>query len=1394
MTTARHHAEWLSLVETSGPFLSLPVLLRVFPQDLDGRDPARAARLREAYEDWLDRGPRSFAVHQAWVRHVLIDLLGYPADLLAEGQNLPPGLEASQPQHGETLRPDLALRHRDPAGRVQLLIKIYPPAQNLAKAVTGTTWNASPGTRMMELLHAVDLPLGLVTNGEQWMLVYAPRGETTGFASWFADLWMQEPLTLRAFHSLLHVRRFIGVAEADTLSALFAESVKDQQEVTDQLGKQVRQAVEMLVQAFDRIDADSQRTLLAGVEEKDLYNAALTVMMRLVFLFSAEERELLPLNDGFYAENYAAATLSAYLRERADQFGEEVLERRHDAWSRLLATFRTVHGGVLHDRLQIPAYGGSLFDPDVYPFLEGRPRQTRWASTPAVPLPINNRVVLHLLEALQFLRVKVGGGGPAERRRLSFRALDIEQIGHVYEGLLDHTARRASELILGLTGKREPEVALAKLESLAAAAADKLTEYLTEETGRTAKAIGKALTSGEPDEFALQHACQGDMRLVARLRPYADLLRSDTFGRALVVHPGSVYVTAGSDRRSTGTHYTPRSLTEPIVQHTLEPLVYIGPAEGKPRAEWKLRSAREILAIKVCDLAMGSGAFLVQCCRYLAERLVEAWEIAERANPGKILATPEGDFSAGAPSERLIPADPAERLAIARRYVADRCLYGVDINPMAVEMAKLSLWLITLQRDRPFTFLDHALKCGDSLLGVSSVQQIENFSLRSGHRQVAFATANLFRYVEEASAKRRALEDLPSNDHTQIETKNRLHAEAEAAIAKVKALADCLIAFELRGLDGNAYEEQRADEAEKVQLLLKRDADASLNAQVPTTNQLSDHAREQLRGRLTFHWSAEFPEVFARGGFDAFVGNPPFMGGQKITGILGTDYRDYLLGNLANGTRGSADLCAYFFLRAHYLLREKGAFGLIATNTIAQGDTREVGLEQLAEKGAEIFRAISSQRWPGQANLEIACVGLFKGVWGGQVILDETEVPRISPFLTTQTEATAKPEPLVANENKSFQGSIVLGMGFVLTPESAAELIKRSSKNSTVVIPYLIGEDFNTNPDQTPTRWVINFQDWPHSRAAAGHWAEASEAERRDWLKGGFVPADYPNPVAADFPEVLDILTRLVKPDRTRTDQKGEYELRYPLYLKWWIYAEKRPALYATLRGRERTLVRVRISPTPAFCFVPANQVIEASLVVFPLADDASFAVLQSSVHFVWAQFYTPTFGRSTFVYAPSHCYDNFAFPDSWGILGKIGLRYQVLRAEIMRSRQEGLTDTYNRFHDRGEQSSDIERLRALHGEMDQAVAAAYGWTDLDLGHGFHATKQGERYTLSEPARRTVLDKLLELNHRRYAEEVKAGLHDKKGKKASPGADGTTPAKRRGGPAKTSEPAEPELF
>jgi hypothetical protein len=1399
MSIARHHAEWLSLVEQSGPFLSVPVLMETFPQGLDARDAAAAQQLREAYESWqaAASGPAALSAHRQWFLHVLTDFLGWPADFILEGQTLPPGLEAPQPVHGETLRPDFALRHRDAGQPPVMLIHLHPPAVKLESALPGHLWKASPATRMAELLRATRVPLGLVTNGEQWMLVHVKDKEPSGFASWFADLWLQEGITLRAFRSLITVSRFFGVAADKTLAALLDASRKDQQEVTDQLGLQVRQAVEVLIQALDRLDAASERQLLTGVPERALYESALTVMMRLVFLFAAEERGLLLLGDRFYDDHYAVSTLCDQLRAYADLHGEEILERRSDAWCRLLATFRAVHGGVEHEAMRLPAYGGTLFDPDRFPFLEGRPAGTRWRDVPAQPLAVNNRVVLHLLEALQVLRVKVPGGGPAEARRLSFRALDIEQIGHVYEGLLDHTARRATGVILGLQGAkgRDPAIPLHELETLAEKSGTALLDFLEEKTGRSSATLANALTGEkprrgkgkagvpppvagiQPDISAILPACGHDPALAARIAPFAALLRADSFGHPVIILTGSLYTGPGSDRRSTGTHYTPRTLTEPIVQHTLDPLVYRGPADGWPQEKWELKAPSEILALKVCDMAMGSGAFLVQACRYLAEKLVEAWERLETTHPGEFITTPEGSLSHGDPRERLLPADAEERLAIARRCIADRCLYGVDINPMAVEMAKLSLWLITVQKDRPFNFLDHALKPGDSLLGISHVRQLERFSLREADdAQPLLDTANLWRHIKEATDLRRQLESLPSDLPSQLQQKESLHRQAETALAKLRATADFLIAAELDCPGDRGWDTRRA--------LAANHAMAGWNKDLPDFQRL---AREALRGRRPFHWPLEFPEVFgteegeAPEGFDAFVGNPPFMGGKKITGELGTDYRDFLVANVARGRSGVADFCAYFFLRVHTMLDSTyGMAGLVGTNTIAQGDTREVGLEQIASAGSHIPRAVPSRPWPGVAALEVAYVWLRRGSWSGEWSLDDRSVDGITPFLTEPGRAGGKPFRLTANAGKSFIGSIVLGMGFVLTLEQAQSLIARDERNRAVLFPYLNGEDLNSRPDQSPSRWVINFHDWPLDRSAQGSWRDSSEKQREAWLRTGRVPSDYNGEVASDFPDCLEVVEKLAKPERDQ-NKRAAYRDR------WWLFAERQAALYAATRDNRRVLVTAIITKHLAPSFVLKRAVYAHKCCGFVPDSGGFFATLQSTLHEIWTREFSSTL-ETRLNYSPTDCCETFPFPTDLSTLESIGERYHEHRRQLMQARGEGLTKTYNRLHNPGETAADIAELRALHRQLDTAVAAAYGWTDLAandgtaLGHGFHETKQGLRYTLSPTARREVLDRLLALNHQRHAEEVAAGLHEKKGKPKK------TPAGAKGGRKKRPPP------
>ncbi len=1320
-SASRHHADWLSLVEYSGPFVSLPVMLRVFPQGLEPRDPAQAKALRAAYEEWQDN-PTAPGKQRAWVLHVLTAVLGYPSNQISEGQALPAGLEASMPEMGETVRPDFALiapTGSDTAGQAQLLIAIYPAEQKLDRPVIGKHWKATPATRMMELLHGANVPLGLVTNGEQWMLVYAPRGEITGYASWYGALWLDEPITLRAFHSLLGVRRFFGVAADSTLLALLKESASDQQEVTDQLGYQVREAVEVLVQSFDAIDKESNRIQLKGVNPTDLYDAALTIMMRLVFLFSAEERGLLHLGKPLYDNNYAVSTLQEQLQEVADRYGEEVLERRTDAWARLLASFRAVHGGIKHQDLLMQAYGGSLFDPDRYPFLEGRAAGSGWRSTPAEPLAVNNRVVLHLLNSLQRLRIKVGSGGTAETRRISFRALGVEQIGHVYEGLLDHTGVRATETVLGIKGTRnkEPEIPLDTLESLLAQGQDKLIDFLKEETGRSLLALRKTLDEGSLlDEHKLLVACGHDEALLARLRPFASLIREDSFERPLVVLDGSVYVTAGTTRRSTGTHYTPPSLTEPIVQYTLEPLVYEGPAEGVPREQWKLKSPKAILDLKVCDMAMGSGAFLVQACRYLAERLTEAWENEEKQHPGQVLITPDGKFSEGAPSERLVPTDANERIAIARRVVADRCLYGVDINPMAVEMAKLSLWLITVDANRPFTFLDHAFKCGDSLLGITSLEQLKKFSLRadSGKLQ-GFNAPDLEQHIDHAKKKRETLEAMPSDTPEQLAAKAALYAEAEDAVAKVNAAADVLVEVELKGLKGRAYDAER-----------EASADHMMAYRTKGLTELQDYARQRLGGRHPLHWALTFPEIMARQGFDALIGNPPFLGGRKISTFLGEDYEGAIKKTILGGEKATINFVAYFLLRACGLVSKKGAIGLITTDSIRESETREYGL-QLAFSLCSCYRAISTMPWPGEAGVSISVIHLINGSWNGSPYLDGEPVSGITSFLTAGVE-NREAYPLLANKGFCSDGVKVQGIGFVLSTDEAQGLFNQNAKYREVVTRYVVGDDINSDPQSTGNRWVVNFWDRTES-------------------------------VARTYEDPWHIVVERVKPYRdTLTKQVHE-----SCFWKFW---DRREGFFNRVRSRPRFLVASKLSKYFAVVFGNPDYVYSEKAKVFDFSSYSAFAVLQSSFHTSWALAQGSTTGETP-AYVGSKCFDTFAFPTIFydrannsvipdavsAVSEDIGKKYYDARSRLLQQTRAGLTQLYNVVHSSSDSSADIAELRRLQVEMDHAVATAYGWTDLDLGHGFHATKQGIRYTISEDARRKVLGRLLALNHECHAEE-----------------------------------------
>lgn len=1372
MARISEQVEWLSLVDISGPFLAVSVLEEAFPQGLEKVETPRRQRLRAGYEEWRDAvdddDPLLDELHAAWIRMVLKALLEYEDAVLIAREDLGGQVLYRDPDQGIEVMPDYAVRGDD--GKCRLLIAIHPPETDLEKPLPSNRWATSPVERMTLLCRGNAVRLGLVTNGERWMLVNAPIGGTSGHLSWLARLWWQEPITLKAFQSLFGVRRCFGPPE-ETLEQLLERSIAFQEEVTDTLGEQVRRAVEVLIQALGRADQDRNGELLKDVTPAELYEAGLTVMMRLVFILCAEERGLLLLGDSVYDQNYAISTLRAKLQEDADRYGVEVLERRHDAWSRMLAVFRAVYAGIEHEGLRMPALGGSLFDPDRFPFLEGRARGARWRDEPTSPIPIDNRTVLMLLEALQILEQRGGA------RLLSYRALDVEQIGHVYEGLLEYAVIELPDVTVGLIGSKDvchPTIGLSELEASMAEGPRAVAEKLTDLTGRSVSAIENALRNGGIDAALLKliQACGGDETLARRILPFAWLIRTDSWGSPLVYRTGSFAITRGTDRRETGTHYTPRSLTESIVEETLTPIVYMGPSEGKPREQWKLRTPAELLELKICDPAMGSGAFLVQVCRFLAERLVEAWALEEDA--GRVISV-DGVVLDDAGGHELLPKDLDERLLIARRLIAEKCLYGVDSNPLAVELAKLSIWLVTMAKGRPFGFLDHNLRCGDSLLGVHRLDQITRLETNpsSGPMQRGLFGQSIEAAVEKAIDLRKRLRAIPIRDIRDVEAMARLDGESRHVLDRPILVADAFIGEALRtGANDRSLNAALRSLAMEADRIARGDEDAVEATRRRANEALALNLPTGKPVRRPFHWPLEFPEVFVRenGGFDAIIGNPPFLGGQRITGALGTAYREYLVQMLAGGARGSADLVAYFFLRAYELLRRGGNFGLLAVNTIAEGDTRQVGLEWMVQAEAVIYSAYPNEPWPGQAAVVISRVHVRKGAWNGVRTLAGRSVPFISAFLSDQEEWT--PKRLKANEGIAFQGSIVLGLGFTLGEAEARAFIDRDPKNAEVLFPYLNGEDLNSDPEQRASRWVINFWDWPLARDAEGRWERANERQRSAWLREGHVPADYPGRVAEDFPELLAIVREKVKPERDQNRDRLARE-------KWWLHLRPRPELYHAIgrghafcrhpEGWDESYVplsgvfvlsRVTKFIAPAFC--PNKQIWADRIVVFATDDYALFAVLVSSLHEVWVRKNASTF-ETRLTYTPSDAFETMPLPNSLPVyLRKLGARFNEFRTEIMCSSQFGLTDFYNNIHDPDNVDPGFETLRQLHRQIDETIAIAYGWDDLDLGHDFHEVpylpdNDSLRYTISEPARLEVLRRLAVLNRERYEDEVGGG-------------------------------------
>ena len=426
---------------------------------------------------------------------------------------------------------------------------------------------------------------------------------------------------------------------------------------------------------------------------------------------------------------------------------------------------------------------------------------------------------------------------------------------------------------------------------------------------------------------------------------------------------------------------------------------------------------------------------------------------------------------------------------------------------------------------------------------------------------------------------------------------------------------------------------------------------------------------------------------------------------------------------IAGGVKGNADLVAYFFLRAFELLDNNGKLGLIATNTVAQGDTREVGLDQMVASDFEITRAIKSRSWPVKSvNLE------YSAVWGSfgsavdnpERILDDIAVAKISSLLDPTGRVEGNPARLEENVGIAFIGSIVLGMGFVVPADTAMQWIQLDPKNAQVLKPYLNGADINSSPTGEAERWVIDF-------------GERSEIEAR-----GF-----------ELP--WQCAETLVKPERAQKSVT-----KYPRMVnEWWKFWNPRPGLNRAARDLNSLLAITRVSDVGIPMRLPRGPVYSDRLVIFASEDFGLQAILSSSVHFIWLVNYGTTH-ESRLTYGPTAVFETFPRPTSSDRLVESGKGVESIRQDIMRRRSLGLTRLYNLVNDSSvadDLDPDVARLRDIHVELDHAVMASYGWGDVPLDHGFHQYRQMERWTVSPAARVEILDRLLEENHRRAARQ-----------------------------------------
>lgn len=845
--TTEKTTEWFGILKMSGLLISEVVYRSHF-----SKKPSLTWKEESNLRRKLDRFNVSSSPVNNIVKVLFFDILNHNPDKWLYGKDARK-YAVDEPDYSEKLIPDFILPVSGKDTPAFVIKTVNRDVElDKRKAQHSGVWRASEHIKFETLLRLMKCPLGLLTNGDEFRLVYVEEGLSTAYISWKQNDWLENELTFEAFRNLLNAETLLPSRE-EGIYKLIKDSHEKQAEVTDALADQVYNVINKLLDYVNQSDVNEP--------PEKVYDAVIKAVMRLVFILYAEENSLLPHGFPEYDENYGLIHLANELEAERASLGKEdfavASAYRYDAWYRILSLFNLIYYGSDHPDLKITAHGGDLFSPEgVMDLLK--------------KIKLNNNGVREILHDLLYMK----------GLRLSYAAIDVEQIGYVYEGLLGYTVTRAPEDMV-VTEKEKYVLPLSELEKRSAKEIKKLLSVVDKKITRIPDSFP------EPESDSLE----------ARAERYAAILASP---EERLIKKGSYYLSASGARKSTGSYYTPKQLTSYLVKETLEPLCY--KQTGK---EKQLKSSYEILKLKVVDPAMGSGAFLIQATSFLSEKLLKAWEI-------------EG---------RHMDMSDADREILAKREIVEHCIYGVDINPVAVELAKMSLWLVTFSKDKPFTFLDHKLKCGNSLIGVFH-----------GWEDISVIPPEVYKTSNNVSKEwKKKLSELkkinqkynPTKKHSDARHQGALFSLEESIDPKFleveKELAQVTHSIDVTGKETEdyfakeyVYREKFLDN--KKYLIEKLKADLwvaqwfanEVDGILPfTTGQLQDMYRllEQIVEKGTipvfqanfewakkiseeekfFHWKLEFPDVFESGGFDAVIGNPPWE-------VLKLKEREYFAG------------------------------------------------------------------------------------------------------------------------------------------------------------------------------------------------------------------------------------------------------------------------------------------------------------------------------------------------------------------------------------------------------------------------------------------------------------------------------------------------------------------